>query len=347
MHRQKKLFSETKYKLYAPDSLEKNWFVYWYEGTRRQRKYGDINQHKTKEERMAAAQQLIAQLKEAARPAVSVAEEKARAFLEKNQGRWRQKTREQYTSIVNVLFEWLAGRELSRQTVADFLAHIANTRHATTYNKYRQKVKSLLVRSGIGDLTQGTERMKAHSVPARYFQRHQVERLKGWMQEHDPELWLFVQFVYYCFIRPGELRHVRVGDILYDEAQIIVRAEVSKNRKQQYVVLPDAFLREVQHFLHLPPARLLFPSGRDASKPIGINSMYRRHQRALEALGFGAGYTLYSWKHTGSVAAAKAGVSVKELQLQLRHHSLDETDRYLRQMGVRDMERLRAEFPEI
>jgi integrase len=76
--------------------------------------------------------------------------------------------------------------------------------------------------------------------------------------------------------------------------------------------------------------------------------MYRAHARILKDLRFGKGYTLYSWKHTGAIAVAKSGrVGVKELQIQLRHHSLDQTDQYLRQMGVQDLGRLQAHFPTV
>jgi integrase len=347
MRGQKKLFHDDKYGIYAPADLGKKWFVYYYEGTKRVRVYGRINQESDADGRRAAAEALIDELKQKDLPSISVAEQKVRAFLERNQGRWKQKTREQYASIATVFFEHMAGKAVSREAVAEFLAHIASTKHATTYNKYRQKLKYLLAKAGLGDLTKGTESLRASSTPARYFQRYQVERLKAWMQEHDAELWLFCQFVYYCFIRPGELRWLRVGDILFEEAQIIVRAEISKNRQQQYVVVPDAFLPQLMPLISKPPGALVFPGALDASKPIGINSMYRRHQKCLDALGFGKGYSLYSWKHTGAVAAAKAGVSVKELQIQLRHHSLDMTDRYLRQMGVQDAVRLRVTFPAI
>jgi len=43
---------------------------------------------------------------------------------------------------------------------------------------------------------------------------------------------------------------------------------------------------------------------------------------------------LYSFKHTGVVAAYKAGIKVKAIQQQLRHASLLETDNYLRGLGL-------------
>jgi hypothetical protein len=47
------------------------------------------------------------------------------------------------------------------------------------------------------------------------------------------------------------------------------------------------------------------------------------------------------------VTLAKAGASLKEIQLQMRHHSVEQTDQYLRQMGVKDLGRLKSNFPTI
>jgi len=167
------------------------------------------------------------------------------------------------------------------------------------------------------------------------------------IDEVNASLALFVRFMYYCFIRPKELRCLKVGDVLLEEGEIRVPSSASKNSKTQFIVIPDHFLPDLEFLYERPPGSYIFPSPRDPSKPLSKNVMYERHKIILNELNFGDGYTLYSWKHTGAVAAAKAGISVKELQLQLRHHSLDETDKYLRQMGVKDLANLKVTFPKI
>ncbi len=83
-------------------------------------------------------------------------------------------------------------------------------------------------------------------------------------------------------------------------------------------------------------------------KPMEENTMEHRHRTLLQELNFDTDrYKVYSWKHTGAVMAVKAGVHVKQLQIQLRHHSLDQVDEYLRQLGVSDLGDLRANFPSI
>jgi integrase len=49
----------------------------------------------------------------------------------------------------------------------------------------------------------------------------------------------------------------------------------------------------------------------------------------------GKGYTLYSWKHTGAVNAHLSGVGIKQLQLMLRHSTVQMTDIYLKSLGLR------------
>jgi len=80
----------------------------------------------------------------------------------------------------------------------------------------------------------------------------------------------------------------------------------------------------------------LFGKDLKASKyKASTNAAYSRHVKALTAVGVhGQGYDLYSWKHTGVVNAYKAGMDVKAIQAQGRHHSLEMTDIYLRGLGL-------------
>jgi L-asparaginase II len=54
-----------------------------------------------------------------------------------------------------------------------------------------------------------------------------------------------------------------------------------------------------------------------------------------------------SWKHTGVIAASQSGINMKDLQMQLRHHSLDMVNEYLKQLGVIDSVALRENFPTL
>lgn len=335
-----------KFAVYAPDDLEKNWFVYFYQDGRRVRKYGNINQFQTAAERMAEAQRLIDDLS-ANTPDVSDLKTRLYSALESKKAHWRNKTYQTIKTKLDKLFAWLDRRPLNADTLRAFFDHISVSRHSTTFNSYHQKLKQLLALTGDVALIDGISSVREHRTPARFFQRYQIEQLKAVMSDEAPDLWLFVQFLFYCFIRPGELRWLRAGDILFYERRILIRGEISKNHKTEYVAIPAAFMASLEAIKTRPASALVFPGISDPGKPIGMNTMSTRHRAILRRLGFSKEYQLYSWKHTGAVMAVKAGIGLKELQLQLRHHSLDQVNEYLRQMGVSDMSNLQNRFPEI
>ena len=62
--------------------------------------------------------------------------------------------------------------------------------------------------------------------------------------------------------------------------------------------------------------------------------MGNRFRRLITELHLGKDYTLYSWKHSGVVAAYNAGIDIKTIQNQCRHHSLEQTDIYLKSLGL-------------
>ena len=346
MSREKKVFPS--YRVYSPSDLSKKWFVYWYEGSRRIRKYGDINKYQTEADRHKAATRLIESLKQKHLRRVTNTEEAVRGFIEQEKPQWREKTVQQYASTANILFSFLDGREIDQDLLNEFLQKIKDTKHGTTYNRYIVITRRLLTAAGHKQLFDNIESVKAQKTPARYFQSHQASRLMKYMDEKAPELALFSKFIYYTFIRPNELRLLKVGDVLLDEKEIRIPGRISKNRKTEHVVIPDAFVPCLKYLYDRGPGEYLFPSRTRPGKPYSKSVMYRRHEKVLGALNFGKGFSLYSWKHTGAVALVKQGnVNVKELQLQLRHSSLEQTDRYLRQMGVKDLERLRKSFPAI
>lgn len=266
--------------------------------------------------------------------------------------RLRKKTRQTYISRVKRFESWYkGGRFESAQAQAFLDAMTQEGLNGTTRNNYRQFYSSAfswMVKRGLWSQNpfSDTDRVPGRYTPYRYFQGPQIRRLKRVISERDPELWLAVQFIYYCFIRPGELRMLKVSDLLWDERKILLRSEISKNEKQEYVRIPAAFFEQVmERWGESSPANYLFQRPGERA-PLPVNEMGNRHREILRELGFEKGFVYYSWKHTGAVNFVRAGGNLKSLQVQLRHHSLDQVDAYIRELGVGDLPDIDT-FPEI
>lgn len=334
--------------------LTKKWFVYYKEPDQpRKRIYGRVNRLTTIPARLRALEKLRKKVAAEYVPPPPPPPPLHQKLIDKfNQLEitWKPKTVMGNRSILNAALDWFAAerKEITAETMLDYFRIIQHTKAGATYKAHRSFLKRMFTEIGEEGITADVPVVKAYSVPARYYQKAQIRQLKAVISACDPELWLYCQFVYYCFLRPGdELRHVRAGDVQLDDAKILVRGATSKNKRQLYVAIPDAFLPRLQYIEEMRPDAYLFPGKHDSTKPIGVNTMSNRHRKIIRSLGYTSDYKLYSWKHTGAVQAVKAGIGLKELQIQLRHHSLDMVEKYLRQLGVQDLHRLKRDFPAL
>ena len=191
---------------------------------------------------------------------------------------------------------------------------------------------------------------KGESKSLLYFQDAQIKKLQPLIAAGNERLWLAVQLLYYCFIRGEEMRFLETSDFNLQAGYIEVRGEISKNKKTQKVSIPAALMPYLQSLpiFRQSGSHLLFQTQYGKyNGPVGKNWFNRMHSEYLKDAGIIGRYAFYSWKHTGAVKAVRAGINIKDLQLQLRHHSLDQVNEYLKDLGVLDSDDLRNKFPAL
>lgn len=161
-------------------------------------------------------------------------------------------------------------------------------------------------------------------------------RLKDYLGKYNPPFYLACLMVYYCFIRPGELRHIKVGDISIEKQTVYVRPDVAKNRKGQYVALNDKVLKmmiEQKVFEH-PSQEYLF--GRKlipGEEQVYINQFRHEWRKVRKALHFPDSYQFYSLKDSGirDLANAEGIVVARD---QARHTDISVTNKYLKNANL-------------
>jgi integrase len=171
--------------------------------------------------------------------------------------------------------------------------------------------------------------------------------IKGY-EEHYPPLKIFAQYIYYTFIRPAELRRLKVGNV--HEKTISIPGHASKNRKSEHVMISPAMermLTELKIREYPPHYYLVGLDGLPNKKQIYINHFTRHHLPIREQLGLVPEYTLYCWKHTGVVDTYLATLDIEFVSRQCRHSSLDMTKRYLRGLGLMTDYPLRSNLPDL
>ena len=333
------------FQIYDNDGkLDKDWFVFYYVGGKRIKKYTGINKYASTAERRKAAAALIEKLsKEFGISAQNPYKKVIQDYIDSNK-QWRKKTASTYQSVANTYFEFLGTKAMNTKNTMAFFADLKTKVSAVTYNKYVEKLRTLLKAIDKEKvLPRGISKLKASSQPARYFQSHEKKMLADHIKKTDKQLYLCIQLYHNCGLRTREMLPLKASNFMLDEAKIFIPGSVAKNGKSRYAKIPKSMLPGLSYIKQLPSDTYLF-EGKDPDKHLGQNTLGNRHRKVLQQFGFSSEYSLYSWRHTGVVQMAKDGLSILEIKIHLDHHSLDQTQAYLRQLGIDDFGGLDSKF---
>jgi len=180
------------------------------------------------------------------------------------------------------------------------------------------------------------------------FTAAQIDLIKKEISTGDAQLWLAIQFMYYLFLRPKELRLLKIGDILFSDNKLILPGTVAKDDDTILKAVPMP-LRPALAALSCYPAHYFIFSkqGMPGAAALGVNYLSNRATLYLRKLNFSHRYTFYSFCHTGIKNAALCGIPIKQLQLQKGHADLKMFDEYLKDLGINDCTQLVTDFPAL
>lgn len=357
MAEEKKFISEDIY-IYVTQNnchqdLSKHWYIYYKLGNKRIKKYGNINRIKDVDGRQRALDELQCyhqylldkEYLYTVRRMLYNNLERLREVKE-----WRKKTYQTHKSKLDQLVAYADKRErkIDKELISNFLRKLRRELHGVTYNRYCAEISRWLTDIGKADLMPAVERKKSKSKPARFLQSHQLNMLRSRIQHEHPELWLAIQYMYNCAIRPGELRLLQALHVMIDEEKIWVPADIAKTGIERYARIPKGFLPVIVYVRSMPPSGYLFTSPRYPDKPTGVNYFSRKIRRFMDELGFDTSFKpCYSWRHTAAMNGVKDKIPYHQMKDQWGHASLDQFIQYIRQFGVDDRDEFAEKFTAI
>jgi site-specific recombinase XerD len=147
---------------------------------------------------------------------------------------------------------------------------------------------------------------------------------------------LILTSYYACIRSKAEMIALRAGNILYDRDLLLLDAEGTKGRREDYVPL-DPELKSFyisQGFEKLPPDWYIFGNcGKPGPLPATANYYSEKYKEYRDYLKLDDRYTLYGFKHTRGIHLANTGIDPYAIMQLYRHKSLDQTMTYLRDLG--------------
>lgn len=171
------------------------------------------------------------------------------------------------------------------------------------------------------------------------FNDYEREIIEQYLEEHEPELYLFTRFIFYAYIRPAELIKLKISMFDLHTRTIKIPASISKTKKAGAVPILKPLLDIIlkNKLLSYPSNYYLFGYGLKPNvKPCPTNYATTLHNKAMKELGIyrERETVLYSWKHTGNILAYLKNTDIKILQKINRHSSVLTTEIYLRKLGL-------------
>lgn len=266
----------------------------------------------------------------------------------------RPKTIRTYKYIMGAFVAWLKEKNLTNANVKEFTSSLAmeymdtlitrKSYSGRTYNDHliilRTFFNAIVEREWISVNPFKAVKKKQTTIGRNLaYSEDEKEALRKVLYREDRWMYYLSQIMYYCFIRRTEMIRLKISDIDLINKTIVIRAEVSKNKCQESVVIPrglEPILKEMR-LEHYPEdyylfGRHLFPSEK---KYCNENHVSSRHNKFLPKLNIDSEKGLYSWKHTGACAAYYAtNKDIYSLMRQLRHRDLNTTMIYLKSLGL-------------
>lgn len=261
----------------------------------------------------------------------------------------KQKTAYDYLSRYKTFAGWVDEQaityayQLTSAHLVEFLDHLYYDKglSAKTRNNYRTWLSTFftwMIERGYieKNLVLEVKTIREENKRRRALPAVEVKRMGEFLERTNRHFLLACMMEYYTFIRPEELRHIRIRDIHLHEQTITVDAAVSKNRRTQNVAAPARLLRlmlELDVFAHPGDCYLFGPELTPSRQQIGVNGLRKEWAKLREALRWPSAYQFYSLKDTGLIELSnKMGVVVAKDQA--RHTDVSTTNHYLYTGGV-------------
>ncbi len=273
---------------------------------------------------------------------------------------------QKFQSELRIFKNWLSDNNLadidisffSQKEAVRFFDYLKNTRKLSgkSMNNYLLVLRRVWAfareqRSLLPCPWDAIKKFKERTSPQRPLKKGVIMLLKKELSENDPQLWLMAQFQYYCFIRPKELRFMKIKHLDLMDCHVTLYGDITKPGKTRTVDIPYDFCERLINDYNLnqyPENYYVFSTaGTPGPKHVGKNYFWYHYNKVRSRLGLPKDFKLYAFKHTGAVVALRAGADIKEIQHQMGHSSVAITDEYLKSMVGYESEFFRKKMPEI
>lgn len=240
---------------------------------------------------------------------------------------------------------------LSKHRVQEYLNKFRST--PTYYLSKRRELSSIFgyLKNAYGlksNLINSTDKLKTKASLHKIYTQEQLHNILSYLKQHHENLYLCCLISYGCFLRPHiEVRNLKGSHFKSDCTEIHLSGNENKSGRVRTVYVPD-YVKEAiaERVKSLKGGHNLFSFEEETYNEYYFKTAWSRHFKIMLSMGLvEQKQTIYSFRHTAAVNVYKKTKDLHLLQQLLGHSNMIVTLKYLRGLGVHNMEELKDVMP--
>lgn len=230
-----------------------------------------------------------------------------------------------FTKVEAMQFhDYLISQRLKNRTINNYISFIKVFFNMMVDKEYIEaspfrKIQKLKVERGVKNIPMTLDEMKI---------------VFPHLRNNHHRLYLLCLFIYYSFFREKELTLLKFEHIDLLNQRIIIPSSSAKNDATATQPIPDAFAYEIKQLISADVPRDWYVFSKHllpSDKPIHRNRYSDAWKIAVKD-GLNIKKDMYAIRHRSAIDYITKGGNIRELQLLLRHHSLEMTEKYISSM---------------
>ena len=254
----------------------------------------------------------------------------------------RKSTCNNYKHFITAFTEYLSIYQKNAKFISDISTlicdhfldriYIEKEKSARTYNFYLMCMRAFfnfcLSKGFIKENPVKNTKSKTIKEKTRVVLNQKEKKQLQLLREDNFHFYVFCMTTYYCFIRPNELKKLKVEHVNIEKSYITIPSSISKNRKTENVTIPNIFIEELKEHIGKASKDLFLFGKKFVPGKQAVTNLFYHWENVRKKHGFRKEVQFYSLKDTGITDMLNAGVPAIKVRDQARHSDLKITEIY-------------------
>ena len=254
----------------------------------------------------------------------------------------RKSTYNNYKYFITAFTEYLSIYQKNVKFISDISTlicdhfldriYIEKEKSARTYNFYLMCMRTFfnfcLSKGFIKESPVKNTKTKSIKEKTRVVLNEKEKAKLALLKGENFHFYVFCMTTYYCFIRPNELKKLKVEHVNIEKSYITIPSSISKNRKTENVTIPNIFIEELKEHIGKASKDLFLFGKKFVPGKQAVTNLFYHWENVRKKYGFRKEVQFYSLKDTGITDMLNAGVPAIKVRDQARHSDLKITEIY-------------------